>query len=662
MIKCKKYCAAILCAAMIMSMTACGSEEVLQSSSANDTTATAETEKQLEDTVEEAAEVKSGSGEFDKEETVYLMADADGKVNETIVSDWLKNKNRTEKLEDTSGLKDIENVKGDETFTQTGENVIWDAKGADIYYQGNSDKEAPVEVKVTYFLDGKEIQAKDLAGKSGNVKIRFNYVNKSKVGDVYTPFTMITGMILNGDKFTNIEVENGKVVSDGKNSIVIGYGMPGLEKSLDLGSVAIDDEKIDVDIPESFEVSADVKDFSLDMTMTIATTELFKDVDTKKFDVAEIFDKVDDAIGKFEDGGEALKEGTKKYTNGVSALAKGLTAVKNGTATLAKSTKTLKKGTKTLDKGAKNLNKGASTLETGIKSAKSGSSQLVAGFEGEAGAVKGSQALASGLSQLNDAVKDFSLPAIKMTGLSDAEKQKMAAELKAQLEKEVPAELKKYVEQNPALATDAAGQAAYAAAYQKAYAEAYEQGMNEGAKKVVSTVGATVKAYEPTINTMKSSISQLATGSAKLSAGMSQLYTGTKTLDGGLLELQTGSGKLTKGTKTLKKGTKQLDDGAKKLDAGVETLNGGVIKLYNGAQTLDKNSPELLNGTKKLLDGIKELKDKSNDYETDLTSVSDRAKAVVKAGKNYNSFGGSKEGTKSSCKFIIKTGKIAKDE
>ena len=203
----------------------------------------------------------------DKTETVYVNANADGSVDKITVSDWLKNHSSSDTLEDFSNLENIKNVKGDETFTQNADgSIVWDSKGNDIYYQGESNEELPVTMKVTYYLDGQQMDPKDMAGKSGEVKIRFDYYNnsnetvkvKGKNYNVKTPFTMVTGMILSSDVFSNIEVTNGKVISDGDKNVVVGLAFPGLKSSLNLASY---DKLDDVDIPEYVEVTAKADKF-----------------------------------------------------------------------------------------------------------------------------------------------------------------------------------------------------------------------------------------------------------------------------------------------------------------------------------------------------------------------------------------------------------------
>ena len=270
----KRFMAIALSGAMMLSVTGCGSTATGDVQTLENPEIMSKSDEELSDVLENSVGLSENT-DSDKDETVYVIADAAGNKQDVIVSEWLKNTDGEATIKDSSNLTDIENVKGDETFTENNGELVWKADGNSIYYQGKSEEQVPVEVKVTYYLDDQEITPDQLAGKSGKVKMRFEYVNNSKSGDVYTPFLMATGMILSNDKFSNIKVENGQVVNDGNNSIVVGMGMPGLQDSLDL-------QKLDVEIPDYFEVTADCTDFSLDMTMTVASTGfLSKDSDNK---------------------------------------------------------------------------------------------------------------------------------------------------------------------------------------------------------------------------------------------------------------------------------------------------------------------------------------------------------------------------------------------
>lgn len=343
----------------------------------------------------------------DKDESVYLISDANGNVNKTIVVDHLKNKDKKDTLEDASNLSDIENVKGKEKFTQSGDKLTWQAGGKDIYYQGTATEEPPVTQKVTYYLDGKEISPEDLAGKSGKVKIRFDYTNTTSYTEtvngekqtVSVPFAAITGLVL-GDGFENIEVTNGKAEVSDSSSVVLGYALPGLKDSLGIKDKDLDG---DVNIPEYMEMTADVENFSMPAAMTfvvnasdyvstdgIDTSDLddmindLKDASTQLQDgsktLAEGTDTLADGLstlqsklGTFASGVGTLQSGLKTYTDGVSTLSGGLN-------TLGNSTGALVSGADKLNSGAGQLASGSATLKDGLKTYTNGASQLQAGI------------------------------------------------------------------------------------------------------------------------------------------------------------------------------------------------------------------------------------------------------------------------------------------
>lgn len=419
----------------------------------------------------------------DKSETVYVNANADGSVDKITVSDWLKNHGSSDALEDFSNLTNIKNVKGDETFTQNADgSIVWDSKGNDIYYQGETNEELPVTMKVSYYLDGEKMDPKDMAGKSGEVKIRFDYYNnsnetvkvKGKKYNIKTPFTMVTGMILSSDVFSNIEVKNGKVISDGDKSVVVGLAFPGLKSSLNLASY---DKLEDVDIPDYVEVTAKADKFELALTATAATTGTLKNIDTSDLndvdDLKENMDKLTDATDKLIDGSEALSEGmgtlsssAGEYTKGVSTanagvkqLVSGLNTLnskssqlESGVESLNEGLKALKKGTKALNSGISSYTKGVSSLDAGLQSAAGGTDKLQQGAgalsKGITGYTEGANDLANGIAKLNGKVSGMSnlklpseeeLKAVKSASSSlesDAKKlQESAATLQSAIEK-----------------------------------------------------------------------------------------------------------------------------------------------------------------------------------------------------------------------------------
>ena len=293
---------------------------------------------------------KAADEEVGKEETVYVVADNSGKAKDVIVSDWLKNPDGNETIEDVSDLKDIKNVKGKEKFEEKDGKITWKAKGKDIYYQGKTDKELPVKQTISYYLDGEKMDPDEIAGKSGKVTIRFDYKNNQKTTttvdgkkySVYVPFTIMTGMILD-DSFTNVKVKNGKVISDGDKNMVVGVAMPGLKDSL---KVTSSDFSEDIDIPEYVEVTADVKDFSMDMTMSVMLSGITSSDNVEDFvDLSDL----DDAIDTLSDSSSQLADGTKELREGLEQLRSKVPALADGAKTLNSSTESLRNGVSSLD-------------------------------------------------------------------------------------------------------------------------------------------------------------------------------------------------------------------------------------------------------------------------------------------------------------------------
>lgn len=325
---------------------------------------------------QQAAELQQ---KISKDETVYVLTGADGSVKKIIVSDWLKNELGSASVADKSDLSDIENVKGDESYTINGDNMtVWDAQGNDIYYQGNIQKELPVGLSVRYYLDGKSVSPEELKGKSGKVTIRFDYENRQyetvQINGVnqriYVPFAMLTGMILDNDTFQNVQITNGKLVNDGDRTVVVGLAFPGLQENLNLS-------RDDLSIPDSVEITADVTNFSLGMTVTLACNDLFSqlgDVDLTSLDSTSALDQLTGAMDQLLSGSSSLYEGLStlldksgELVSGVEELAQGAAAIKSGADSVDDGAAQLKAGLANLSSGLNTLSANSEALNSGAK-------------------------------------------------------------------------------------------------------------------------------------------------------------------------------------------------------------------------------------------------------------------------------------------------------
>jgi putative membrane protein len=599
----------------------------------------------------------------DKDESVYLISDANGNVNKTIVVDHLKNKDKKDTLEDASNLSDIENVKGKEKFTQSGDKLTWQAGGKDIYYQGTATEEPPVTQKVTYYLDGKEISPEDLAGKSGKVKIRFDYTNTTSYTEtvngekqtVSVPFAAVTGLVL-GDGFENIEVTNGKAEVSDSSSVVLGYALPGLKDSLGIKDKDLDG---DVNIPEYMEMTADVKNFSMPAAMTfvvnasdyvstdgIDTSDLddmindLKDASTQLQDgsktLAEGTDTLADGLstlqsklGTFASGVGTLQSGLKTYTDGANSLAKGASDLDAGIGTLAEKSGTLVDGAKQLNDGAKSLKAGITSVDAGVDSVQENVNKLNGAAAqistGASDLDTKAQALAQGASDLNDGVDKL---ASTVQGMPETVKSSINGTLK-QLSSFVPVligagydntlaqtgvtvdnvdKVTTFAKEKEAEIKEIIARSATKNAY--GYNELNDKSevdktYNEAMEGLYKGQGA-VMVYTQINQTVSSEQSQnqvkeLTKGASSLKENIAKFQKeGTTTLKEVTSALATGTSALASGLKPLKKGTKQLVAGSNSLAAGTDSLVNSIPTLTGGIKQLKDGSSQLNVGAAKL--------------------------------------------------------------
>ncbi|MEE0172614.1 MAG: hypothetical protein ACLRQC_02340 [Dorea formicigenerans] len=623
---------------------------------------------------------------FSKEESVYVKADASGNVKKTTVSEWLKNPEKGT-ISDTSELKDIKNVKGDETFeTGSNNNVSWKSEGNDIYYQGTIDKELPVDVKVSYKLDGKSISPKDLKGKSGKVEIQFSYDNKSKQTvnvngedvEMYTPFTMVSAMMLSSDEYSNVSVENGKLISDGDKNIVVGVAFPGLANDLNLK-----DLDMDIDIPETVTITADVKDATVGTSITMASAELMNEFG---LDDIDSFDDLQDSIDDLEDATNQLVDGSKEAADGSKELADGAGTLNDGAGTLASGAGTLADGVNTLNEksgtlvsgvntlasgvqaytggveeiyagsndlvsGAQALSSGADTLNTNIASAADGANSLVAGAQSLKNGLKTAKdMLDEGVKVLNNVTEENIKNSVTATVSTDkvtasVNKPEVAAIVNQHIDENTTAEEKEAITK---AVEDALEQCTASVDKDSIEVEKTVNGNAQlitqsvkGAQDYMNGVGTSLtqssgSKEQPSVwdgvNGIESGASTLAgylglgdgktltigTGAAGLASGSKKLLAGTQKLQAGASQLHDNSAPLMAGVTSLKDGGSQLASGVSQLASGANQVADGAGTLSNGTQTLLDGANTLADGNQTLADGMQEYKEEAIDKLTDL--------------------------------------------
>ena len=540
-----------------------------------------------------------------RQETVYVFNDASGNKNHITVN---------EKITDANG---------NETLNKT-----------------ESSENAPVTMKVTYKLDGKEIKPEDLAGKSGKVTIRFDYTNNQKKTvtingkkqTVAVPFTMITGMMLPTDVFSNVEVTNGKLTKVGDNIVAVGMTMPGLKDTMNL---KFNDKSLDLDIPEYFELTADVKDFSLDMTMSVATSNLLSDMNADDItldDLKKTVASLDDAATQLADGTVSLQDGTQQLSDAIPALTDGVDQLNTGASSLrdgiyayADGAASAYEGSVSLNdnmkayadgigtlyntlkdnnldssvasaaKGAGDLAAGAATLDAGIDSALSGADTL---SDGLTKLEDGSDKLSAGTSQLKSSLKDGMTQATESYSTAYGSFYKVAFTVTCMSQGINP---NSATPQQQAVIAAALAQSGISqtpdvtSKTQYALATGYILKNYASVKQVVAaTVSAAAGGQLDEATVSSKADEQIVT----MTSGLSQAYqaynncnTTLSSLEDagyfdGMSDLNAGIKSANSGATQLKAGIDQLSTGAGQLSAGSKQLKAGLGTLSTGLNTL----------------------------------------------------------------------------
>ena len=605
----------------------------------------------------------NSTSQKDKSETVYAVLDAEGNKEKVVVNEWLTNKNGAKEISDTSDLKDIKNTSGNQKFTKDGDKVTWKADGSDIHYQGTTGKQLPVDVAVSYYLNGEQVSAKDIAGKSGDVEIHFDYnVNRSELADgssVTKPYTMASAVMLDNSHFTNVTVDNGKVVNDGNTSMCIGIAFPGLAGNLGLGATG-------VSIPDSVVIKAHTDKFQIDGTYTAAMSGVMSDIDTSATG------NVESKVSQLESGLDQLVSASDKLMSGTDQLKAGIDQLNAGAGTLNSKTGDLTSGAKQVADGAGQVNAGVSELNNKTDALAGGAKQVSDGAT--LLDTKVQAAVAQINKQLQGAIVDDQQKAAKgqaaynaAASLVDAKGNKTAVANGAdQLNQGV----------NTAIYTAAETALCKAKGYDniavvpdgpikneiKATAATIAQGVEDNSginaqvtgalQKTAGTaaqetaVAAVDEANNATLNmqnSLASSIKELTDGTAQLSAGAKKVSDGTQQAKGGISQLAAG-------TNQLNAGAQKLNTGVGQYGAGVNQLYSGTTKLTAGAATLDSGMAQFNK------EGIHKMADTLNGSQ--LLTIGKRIKAAADADRIEYLIGGKSAGMSGESKIIYKTAEV----
>lgn len=614
-------------------------------------------------TAEEAPRVmEAGPGAEEtlhRDETVYVIANTDGSVRRIIVSDWIRNGLAAAQVEERSALSAVETVKGSASYTLGQDNArVWDAQGQDLYYQGSIEKALPVDMTVTYQMDGQTVTPGQIAGKSGHVTIRFDYENRQyemveidgTEEKIYVPFAMLTGLLLDSDRFTNVTVSNGKLFCDGSHTAVVGVAFPGLQEDLAM-------EKDRLDIPDYVEIEADVKDFSLATAVTVASSGLFDQLDDETLEKLEL-GELTDGIGRMTDAMDQLMDGSSQLYDGLC--------------TLLDSSQQLIDGVDRLCQGLNELTSHNSQLNGGAKQV----------FESLIAAAN-SQLQTSGLTVPELTVDNYSQVLESLLQQLDSASAYAQSEARKKIEAAVAAQQ----EQVSAAVEQAVEQQVWQQVLSAAglTEEAYDAGTAAGAipQKQQEQLQAALKAQMAS-ETIKGLIFQ--TKAAKMESDEIRTLIGQKTEQtmAELVEenlqseeiqsqIRSAAEQASAGAQSIRSLKEQLDS-YQSFYQGLLAYTAGVAQARDGAAQLQSSLPALTDGVTRLRDGSMELSDGLRQFREegiqkladalggDLGQLSSRLKAIREAAQNYRSFSGDAEDMPSQVRFIYRMEAIEAQE
>ena len=574
----------------------------------------------------------AGKSSFSKSETVYAVMNGDGSIKSTTVSEHLYSASGLANVTDKTTLTDIQNTESDAEFTQNGEELVWNTNDTDVYYKGNTDKALPIDVKVTYALDGQEAALEDIIGKSGHLTVTVNLKNNEtgtvnvngKDRTIVTPLITAVGVILGGDA-SNVTAEHGMVESAAKSSVAAFVTLPGVKDSLS-GLLPDEVDSIEDYLQDTVTVEADVTELTCPQVMVACATSTAALGTSNVFDLSSIND-LTDGINQLNDAMSQLMDGASQLVDGTSQLAGGVLALLDGA-------NTLNNGAAALDDGLGQLTNGLDTLSANNAALNAGAKQVADG----------------GLASANKTLKEGGLIDEDMTW---SNYEAVIDNILTMNDKTLAAGRRKIVrtiwEQEPSFKDSQLDLALYLSATKTNHdleaalklMQNFDASMLTGALEMVTNADAKNTIHEELkyqiensqdmadVRALKTSLSQIqffVSSVNQYTAGVQTAADGAHSAKDGSAQLAAGTKTLYDGVNTLNTGAGQLNDGAGRLNDGLNQFNEEGISKLTGALDQDQ-----LHGLKTVLD---EMTDRLNDY---------------------TSFAGAPDDAESSVKFVYKT-------
>ena len=709
---------AILCPALVLGMAACGQNG---GNSGSGAAAAAEENAAAGEPAGEKAEEVVFRPPVDtpfvtpgeKDESVYVKADAAGRPTEKTVEVVLKKIEGSDPIEDRSNLREIKNTEGNEEYTEAGEGrYLWQNNGEDIHYKGKSDEALPVNVRITYYLEGQEVSAEEIAGKTGKVKIRFDYENSTDV-----PFMVLSAAMLPADVFSDVEVKNGRLLDLGDQKAVIGFAFPGLMDTLKLVDYEPTEE---IELPEYVEIEARAEDFALDFTATVVSTGLFEELEDKDLedldklpeDMDELTDassEIRDAAQELADGGSEFGDYLSQYFDGLSQLSQGTDSLDQGLTMLSQNISKISEGSKSLQGGLEQIDQSLAKVDLSALSSPESQEAAAAAQAALESLVQSSTKLKEKLGSigteleavqtfaesvntyigqvqaLQQAVKEMPAPDLAAADQENGWTESLNAEATSQAKAQAIEMIDQILDSVPEDTRDEIEAAVNMEDIEISLDETFGEirdGIQKDAEECRNTLTeASSEIVEPevpdlevlspekteeitkTIGEMEQSLAII----AAYAEGMSQTASSLTELSGALTQLKTGVSQLSSGSAKLTEGLGLFEQALGAASEGSSQLASAMNTVTSAGGELGSAYWQLVDGMNEFADGIAEFDEEGIQSLAELAGPEYKAvirgvRAARDAEHSYTNFSGICDGQKGSVRFIIETEEINKDK
>ena len=709
---------AILCPALVLGMAACGQNG---GNSGSGAAAAAEENAAAGEPAGEKAEEVVFRPPVDtpfvtpgeKDESVYVKADAAGRPTEKTVEVVLKKIEGSDPIEDRSNLREIKNTEGNEEYTEAGEGrYLWQNNGEDIHYKGKSDEALPVNVRITYYLEGQEVSAEEIAGKTGKVKIRFDYENSTDV-----PFMVLSAAMLPADVFSDVEVKNGRLLDLGDQKAVIGFAFPGLMDTLKLVDYEPTEE---IELPEYVEIEARAEDFALDFTATVVSTGLFEELEDKDLedldklpeDMDELTDassEIRDAAQELADGGSEFGDYLSQYFDGLSQLSEGTDSLDQGLTLLSQNISKISEGSKSLQGGLEQIDQSLAKVDLSALSSPESQEAAAAAQAALESLVQSSTKLKEKLGSigteleavqtfaesvntyigqvqaLQQAVKEMPAPDLAAADQENGWTESLNAEATSQAKAQAIEMIDQILDSVPEDTRDEIEAAVNMEDIEISLDETFGEirdgiqkdaeecrnTLTEASSEIVEPEVPDLEALSPekteeitkTIGEMEQSLTVI----GAYAEGMSQTASSLTELSGALTQLKTGVSQLSSGSAKLTEGLGLFEQALGAASEGSSQLASAMNTVTSAGGELGSAYWQLVDGMNEFADGIAEFDEEGIQSLAELAGpeykdVIRGIRAARDAEHSYTNFSGICDGQKGSVRFIIETEEINNDK